>query len=63
MWQGGLDFWHVGKIIKVELIAALEPTAAEDLEPMSMLYLRKRKKNVARHFNQYNDLSYEVGTQ
>ena len=34
----------VGKIIKVELSAALEPTAAKDLGPRSMLCLRKRKK-------------------
>ena len=41
MQQGGLNLWQVGKIIKVALSAALEPTAARDLEPRSMLCLKK----------------------
>ena len=52
--QGGLDFWQVGKIIKVALSTALEQTAAQDLEPRSMLCLRRKfptKKFIsARHF-------------
>ena len=40
-WQGGLDFWQVGKIIKVVLSTALKQTATEDLEPKSMLCLRR----------------------
>ena len=55
------DLLTIGKIIKVALSAALKQTAARDLEPRSMLYLRRtfpRKKNkVARHFN------YDVTTQ
>ena len=55
------NLWQVGKIIKVALSAALKQTAARDLEPRSMLYLRRtfpRKKiKVARHFN------YDVTTQ
>ena len=46
---------QVGKIIKVALSAALEATAARDLEPRSMQCLRrtssKNKIKVARHFN------------
>ena len=41
MWQGGLDVWQVGKIIKVALSARQEPTAARDLEPRLMLCLRR----------------------
>ena len=35
--QGGLDLWQVGKKIKVALSKVLEPTAAWDLKPRSML--------------------------
>ena len=41
MQQCGLDFWQDDKLIKVALSAALKPTASRDLEPRSMLYLRR----------------------
>ena len=37
MWMGSLGFWQVRKIIKV----ALKPRAARDLDPRSMLCLRR----------------------
>ena len=45
--QGGLDLWQVGKIIKVALSAALEPTAARVHKPRLILCLRRTfpKKN------------------
>ena len=42
----------VGKIIKVVLSAALKPTATRDLEPRSMLCLRRTFPKVARPFKE-----------
>ena len=54
-WQGSLnlqhggclDFWQVGKIIKVALSAVPKPTSTRDLKSRSMLCLRRTfpKKN------------------